>query len=146
MCTNIRFQQEQSCADNRFHQELIVYKHSLPIGTTSNRNYCVQTFASNRNNRVLTIVFQQEIFVAPNNTTVLQTVIIDIVNCYRSFFDYYSCMLQLLTVNQRNPIPVFFAKSEQIVHPNISTATTSTQSISAVRYRQLSKQYIFHNQ
>ena len=69
----------------------IVYKHSLPTGTIVYRQSIpsgiirVQTIFPTRVNSVLTIVFQQEIFVAPNNTTVLQTVIIDMVNCYGLF-------------------------------------------------------------
>ena len=55
----------------------------------------------------------------PNNTTVLQKLLLTelIVTGYIS--DHYLCMLHLPTVNQRNPIPVYFAKSEQIVHRNM---------------------------
>jgi len=70
----------------------IVYEHSLPTGTIVYEQsiptgiFVCRQLIPTRANSVLTIVFQQEIFVAPNNTTVLQTVITNRVNCDRVIF------------------------------------------------------------
>ena len=120
-----------------------MHKQSLPLGTI-----CAQLFVFNKNYSCannhfppglieLNIISQQELFTVNNNTTVLQTVITDIVNCYRSYCsDYYSCMLFMFLVNNRNPTPVYLAKSEQIVHP-VCTYHTIQYQIQPVTVRSM---------
>ena len=100
-----------------------MHKQSLPAGTFVCNYLCsIRTFVCKQSfpTRVNSAYYrsQQELVTVNNNTTVLQTVVTDLVNCYRSYFsDYYSCMLFMFLVNQRNPIPVYLANSEQVVQP-----------------------------
>ena len=84
---------------------------------------------------------QQELVTVNNNTAVLQTVIIDLVNCYRSYFsDYYSCMLFMFLVNRRNLIPVYLANSEQIVQPSVYVPEcTGVLSLPEISYENVTR-------